>query len=157
MNAELVAQMFPADRITAVFHSYDRGSKGHLTRHEFTAAHIALVGIKPGRKLSADEVMTAAAFHDRMTKRLQLVLLDDAVRLLFRSLDATDKGYLTLHDLQHAAVDSGLQSLSDSPALMDAFLEADSDHDGRISYREFQRVMEYSEQLVLSTHKSLQY
>ena len=134
--------------LTAAFLEYDGGGKGHLTRHELRAAHLALLGYVPSL-LELDALlpkqperlvgMELPEFCAVMAQRLRTQDTDDVIRRTFRAFDRELKGYVSFADLQCA-----LQQVAPGVPLHTAsliFAQVDADGDGRVSYKDFCSMM----------------
>ena len=104
------AAMDVAKEVTAAFVQFDSGAKGHLTRHELRAAHLALLGHLPSL-VELDELLPKRAgsapcgielpeLMEALARKMALQDPDEIVRRTFRSFDASHKGFVSLADLE---------------------------------------------------------
>ena len=134
--------------LTAAFLEYDGSGKGHLTRHELRAAHLAVLGHIPSL-LELDALlpkqperragMELAEFCAVMTQRRRTQDCDDVIRRTFRAFDGEMKGYVSFADLQ-----SALHQVAPGLPLHTAsliFAQVDADGDGRVRYKDFYSMM----------------
>ena len=134
--------------LTAAFLEYDGGSKGHLTRHELRAAHLAVLGYVPSlleldvllpKRPGCQIGMALPEFCTVMAQRVRTQDCDDVIRRTFRAFDTQLKGYVSLADLQ-AALQEVAPGLPAHTASL-AFSQVDADGDGRVSYKDFYSMM----------------
>ena len=82
---------------------------------------------------------------DKLVQRMSRIIEDERADLLavFRRFDRRDRGFLSRHDFADGMKELGIFDLSDSDIrrVMDRF---DTDGDGRIDYREFERSLRSS-------------
>lgn len=65
---------------------------------------------------------------------------DEDIRQTFMAFDRRGRGFLVLEDFLQAVAEVGGSALSPA-AAEEAFREIDADGDGRVSFRDFQRMM----------------
>ena len=125
------------------------GSKGFLDRRDLKASFSGLFGYRPSN-YELTQACSAAGVDDANSVALQdfskLVTpkilqrdQDHERRQQFKAMDRDCSGFLTLQDLREVLVELRVQ-LSDQ-ALADAFIEADCDRDGRVTFRDFERLL----------------
>ena len=158
--------------IERVFHFSDKENRGFLQRKELKIAYIAIFGYKPSRTELDDimlnygehisteyantvsisdlerrkNVVTKNKFLNLITSRLRFVDKDNEIREIFQLFDRNNKGFIGLDDFLYATK-SKLKCFADFE-LTQFFRELDGDCDGRISYRDFQRMMRSRENCV---------
>ena len=134
--------------LTAAFLEYDGGSKGHLTRHELRAAHLAVLGYVPSllelnallpKRPGCHIGMALPEFCTVMAQRVRTQDCDDVIRRTFRAFDTQLKGYVSFADLQ-GALHEVAPGLPPHTASL-AFSQVDGDGDGRVSYKDFYSMM----------------
>ncbi|KAL1520457.1 hypothetical protein AB1Y20_022038 [Prymnesium parvum] len=134
--------------ISSAFLAFDCGAKGYLTRHEFRAVHLSLLGHQP----SLVELNALMPKHSDVEARMELPELcevlarrmcaqdaDEVIRRAFRAFDARQKGYISLADLQlvmHRVAPHLPQRTVDL-----IFSQVDEDKDGKVSFRDFYAMM----------------
>ena len=74
-----------------------------------------------------------------VTPRLLQRDVDDEVRNMFKAIDWRGTGFITVADLE--ATLSVIGVVLPEQALADIFAEADTDGDGRVTFREFERLL----------------
>ena len=90
------------------------------------------MGIDPER-------VTLKDFSRVVTPRLLQRDVDDEVRNMFKAIDWRGTGFITVADLE--ATLSMIGVVLPEQALADVFAEADTDGDGRVTFREFERLL----------------
>ena len=134
--------------ITGAFLEYDCGAKGHLTRHELKAAHLALLGYLPSvieldsllpKRPDGRASMELPEFCAVMAQRLRTQDRDELIRRTFRAFDTDLKGYVSFADLQRALGQVAPQLPRHTASLI--FSQVDGDGDGRVSYKDFHGMM----------------
>ena len=90
------------------------------------------MGIDPER-------ITLKDFSRVVTPRLLQRDVDDEVRDMFKAIDWRGTGFITVADLE--ATLSMIGVVLPEQALADVFAEADTDGDGRVTFREFERLL----------------
>lgn len=65
---------------------------------------------------------------------------DEDIRQTFMAFDRRGRGFLVLDDFLQAVAEAGGAAMSPA-AAEEAFREIDGDGDGRVSFRDFQRMM----------------
>ena len=120
---------------------------GVLRGHDLKNAVTVVTGSRPTR----EELLTLGFsslestrdhFHLTMSEYLGLIDQRDHLRMLFRLFDGSGKGFITCHDLL-LVCEEGSPSLS-KPAVEAAFAEADTLGTGRISFLQFEQLMNSS-------------
>lgn len=133
------------------FQNADRESKGFLTREDYKVAVIEVLGYKPSRyELDSvwrayagchgnEEGLSKDAFVSIMTKRLEQKDVDEMIRQVFVSFDVHLNSFLTLEGCKR--VFGEVVPLIKAEQIERWFQEADSNNDGRITYRDFELMM----------------
>ena len=155
--------------IERVFHFADKENRGFLQRKEIKIAYVAIFGYKPARTELDDiisnygkhintehpdtvsisdlerraNVVTRNEFLSLITNRLKFADKDNEIREIFQLFDRNNKGFIDLDDFLYATK-LRLKCFADFE-LTQFFRELDGDCDGRISYRDFQRMMRSKE------------
>eukprot|EP00741_Cyanophora_paradoxa_P009790 tig00000147_g9486.t1 len=135
--------------IVDTFKAYDTGGKGYLIRAELKLAMIALLGFKP-TKIELDRILPKnedgrsvgvpqELFERIMADRLALQDRDIEIRQIFEAMDVGRRGFITAEDLKR--VFKSVASSIPESAIAEAFAEVDTDMDGRVGYRDFERMM----------------
>ncbi|XP_059817304.1 EF-hand calcium-binding domain-containing protein 11 isoform X9 [Hypanus sabinus] len=104
-------------RCVAVFRECDLGQKGYLTREDLKIAVVMMFGYKPS-KVETD-ILLASVQEKHLPGR----------------------NFLTVEDFKRAFA-KVTPHLPDQTVL-EAFREVDRDSDGRVSFRDFEAVMDY--------------
>lgn len=134
--------------VTATFLEHDCGAKGHLTRHELRAAHLAMLGYVPSllemesllpKQPAGGARMELPEFCAIMTQRLRTQDHDEVIRRTFRAFDTELKGYVSFADLQAVLQQVAPQLPLHTASLL--FGQVDGDGDGRVSYKDFHGMM----------------
>ena len=152
-----VPSSFPGPNLTEVFQKYDADGKGHLNFSDLKVAWIFLFGYKP----SSHEVMRLVCtgtttinkekrhseiridlptFKRLMMKRLADNVEHQEIRQLFYAFDVKCHGFLTLDDLK-CAFKIVAPKIPES-SVVACFHSVCSNSHGKISYREFEAVMQ---------------
>ncbi|XP_015763175.1 PREDICTED: EF-hand calcium-binding domain-containing protein 11-like [Acropora digitifera] len=159
-------------QIAEAFHNADEGKKGLLTREDLKVAFVSLFGYKPSRsevdRLMAIRTQQETPFDQSATRKSCIVSCetspqvgitiehfleiaktkiltedcDDEIRQIFLAFDTRCQGFITLD----VAKKNFLQvaPFLDPVTVEKLFQEADTDRDGRVSYRDFEFIMKYS-------------
>lgn len=138
--------------IMDVFQSADEGKKGYLTAEDLKVAFVSLFGYKPSREeveglMSREESqdnpgMTLGTFMDISSMKIAAQDVDDEIRQVFVAFDVACRGFITLDSAKK--IFGRIAPFLDSTRVEKAFREIDNDHDGHISYRDFEFMMKYS-------------
>lgn len=130
--------------IREVFTANDSGAKGYLDLEDVTMAMISLFGYKPDegeveKLIQGRETLCFDEFFDGVAVRYANRDKHEEIRQSFLALDTSCRGFLTLADLKKAMklVAPRLEKKAD-----EIFRELDTDGDGRVSYREFEVMMQ---------------
>ena len=144
------------------FEFADNRRRGYLNREDLQIALVVALGYKPSKSeldnilaqsgvkeselangfIDSDEmVLHYSKFEEVLLNKLQYCDVDEEIRETFQLLDAKFKGYIDLSDFERT-VKRFLPKL-DSLKIRRMFNEADGDGDGRVSFRDFQMVMEH--------------
>jgi hypothetical protein len=115
------------------FEQYSEG-KPTLTRQQMKLAVISLTGKKPADLAPGQTSFSLQELYRYINTLNDGSILGD-ISSIYEEIDQTGKGFVEVDDLIRAA-QRHKANLSVS-ILQDAFARADTDHDGRISYREF--------------------
>lgn len=83
--------------------------------------------------------MNLEKFTQVMTQKLTLRDMDEEIRQIFLALDASCTGFITLADLKKVCAEA-TPSIK-STTIEQIFREADLDYDGRVSFRDFDKIM----------------
>jgi Ca2+-binding EF-hand superfamily protein len=89
--------------------------------------------------LAADSIITKHDFILRMSSLVGLIPLEEEIRMLFRSFDTRDRGFITWEDFWQSC--NRIAPHLPATAVFDAFQEVDTDRDGRVAFRDFDRLM----------------
>lgn len=160
-------------QIAEAFHNADEGKEGLLTREDFKVAFVSLFGYKPSRSevdrlmeirtqpetsfsrhLQLDQSATRKSwtspqvgitiehFIEIAKTKILTEDRDDEIRQIFLAFDTRCQGFITLD----VAKKNFLQvaPFLDPVTVEKLFQEADTDRDGRVSYRDFEFIMKYS-------------
>ena len=155
-------------QIAETFHNADEGKKGFLTGEDLKVAFVSLFGYKPS-KSEVEELMTKNQTKENQPLRkkfaedtsnsppLGLTLdcfieiakikilaedPDDEIRQTFLAFDTMCQGFITLDIAKKVFLQ--VAPFLDSVTVEKLFREADTDRDGRVSYRDFEFIMKYS-------------
>jgi len=130
----------------------DQGRKGYITARELKYVFVACMGFKPSKleihnMLSGDPatargILTYAQVCLLLQRKQLYQPADDVLRHLFRALDSQQRGFIVMQDLIDAAADFAPHI--PLTTLCTAFAAADLDHNRKIGWAEFQRVMTYT-------------
>ncbi|CAF3398510.1 unnamed protein product [Rotaria socialis] len=139
------------NNIEKLFHECDRKRKGYLNREDIKVASIRLYGIKLD-KYKIERILsnipnkihpglTLDQFIDFVHSFKHQIDHEDQNRETFLILDRTCKGFLNKEDFIRAFERANIKL---SPEMIDsAFKQLDVDGDGRVSYRDFDFMMNY--------------
>ena len=138
--------------IMVAFQNADEGRKGFLTPEDLKVAFVSLFGYKPSKHEMEDlmsredkgksPVMTLGTFMDIASGKIEAQDFDDEIRQIFLAFDVACRGFITLDNAKK--IFEQIAPFLDSKSVEKVFREIDSDHDGRISYRDFEFMMKYS-------------
>ena len=139
------------------FQFADGERKGYLTEEDYKTAVISLFGYKPS-KYEVDAVwskhcpdtsagLVKKVFTDLMLSRLKLQDTDDLIHQIFVSFDRQSRGFISLQDCKDAF--RQIAPRVEEHRIERVFSEADSNMDGRVSYRDFELMVKHMEQQVL--------
>ncbi|KAI8804748.1 hypothetical protein BJ742DRAFT_443789 [Cladochytrium replicatum] len=140
----------PRTCAASAFQRYDPSRKGSISPTHARLAYIAATASIPSPHdldalLGSLRSVPLERFVDVVAPRIK-VSFDDAAVEIFRLLDNEDKGYLVTEDLALAMARAapGLSGSSATAMATIAFRQLDGDGDGRVSYREFYRMLALS-------------
>ena len=144
--------------IQNAFDLADLEKKGYLNRDDFKIAHIAIFGCKPstyeiqeimtkygqliskpGSEREEIHVLDFEKYRYIMLDRLRATDINDEIRETFHLLDARCKGFVDFEDFKKL-VHRFLPHF-DLSNIRRIFNETDGDSDGRVSFRDFQMLM----------------
>ena len=130
--------------IRDVFQASDRGQKGCLDSQDMAMAFISLFGYTPDegdveKLMQERETVCFEEFFEAVAVRYASRDEQEDTRQAFLAMDSSCRGFLTLVDLRKAMkiVAPWLEKRAD-----EIFRELDTDGDGRVSYREFETMMQ---------------
>ncbi|XP_071962726.1 EF-hand calcium-binding domain-containing protein 11-like [Antedon mediterranea] len=129
-----------------VFFESDDSQKGFLDRQDVKVAVLSLLGYKPS-KFEVDEILgcnkgiTLQGFIEIMLPKLQDRDNDDEIRQIFMTFDMQCKGFINAVDLQR--VFSEVAPHIPTHRIHSVFSEIDRDGDGRVSYKDFEFMMQF--------------
>lgn len=136
------------------FRFADEEGKGYLTEEDYKAAVISVFGYKPSKyevqavwsKHCPDTSagLTKNAFVDLMHSRLKVQDTDDLIRQIFVSFDRQSRGFISLQDCKDAF--RQIAPNMTERTIERVFSQVDSNMDGRVSYRDFELMVKYTEQ-----------
>eukprot|EP01116_Phalansterium_solitarium_P018854 TRINITY_DN511_c0_g1_i2.p2 TRINITY_DN511_c0_g1~~TRINITY_DN511_c0_g1_i2.p2 ORF type:complete len:150 (-),score=37.75 TRINITY_DN511_c0_g1_i2:157-606(-) len=127
------------------FQLFDKDGDGKVTQEEFGTVLRAL-GQNPTqaeikqiiKELGGPAQVDFAQFSAIMQKRKKPDL-DEQIKQAFKVFDTKNTGLIDVGELKHILVSVGERL---APDEVDTILkEADADHDGKINFQDFQRVM----------------
>ncbi|XP_059817270.1 EF-hand calcium-binding domain-containing protein 11 isoform X2 [Hypanus sabinus] len=138
-------------RCVAVFRECDLGQKGYLTREDLKIAVVMMFGYKPS-KVETDILLASVQekhlpglpldqFTSLMCRKLAALDRYEEARQIFSAFDVHCRNFLTVEDFKRAFA-KVTPHLPDQTVL-EAFREVDRDSDGRVSFRDFEAVMDY--------------
>lgn len=144
--------------IKRAFDLADTEKKGYLKKEEFKIAQLVILGCKPSKQ-EVDELMEKhgkliselnsdvkeqfvidfGKFQQIMIERLMYSDYDDDIMETFRILDARCKGFIDFEDFKKLVLK--FMPNFDLLKMRRIFNEGDRDNDGKISFRDFQILM----------------
>jgi Ca2+-binding EF-hand superfamily protein len=110
------------------------GGNSTLTRQQMKLSVISLTGKKPTNLTPKQSSFTLSELYQYIHYLNEGSILGD-ISLLYDEIDQTGQGFIQIEDLLRTA-QRNKANLSVA-VLQNAFSRADTDHDGRISYRDF--------------------
>ena len=156
-------------QIAETFHNADEEKKGFLTSEDLKVAFVSLFGYKPSKsevqQLMAKFQKPGSSINDQLpgssktfvntqtgmtlenfTEIAKIKILaedtDDEIRQMFIAFDTKCQGFITLDIAKKIFLQ--VSPFLDSVTVEKLFREADTDRDGRVSYRDFEFIMKYS-------------
>ena len=156
-------------QIAEAFHNADEEKKGFLTSEDLKVAFVSLFGYKPSKsevqQLMAKFQKPGSSVNDQISgcsktfvntqtgmtlenfteiAKIKILAEDtnDEIRQLFIAFDTKSQGFITLDIAKKVFLQ--VAPFLDSVTVEKLFREADTDRDGRVSYRDFEFVMKYS-------------
>ncbi|CAH3193153.1 unnamed protein product [Porites evermanni] len=156
-------------QIAETFHNADEEKKGFLTSEDLKVAFVSLFGYKPSKsevqQLMAKFQKPGSSINDQLpgssktfvntqtgmtlenfTEIAKIKILaedtDDEIRQMFIAFDTKCQGFITLDIAKKIFLQ--VAPFLDSVTVEKLFREADTDRDGRVSYRDFEFIMKYS-------------
>ena len=156
-------------QIAETFHNADEENKGFLTSEDLKVAFVSLFGYKPSKsevqQLMAKFQKPGSSVNDQLpgcsktfvntqtgmtlenfTEIAKIKILaedtDDEIRQMFIAFDTKCQGFITLDTAKKVFLQ--VAPFLDSVTVEKLFREADTDRDGRVSYRDFEFIMKYS-------------
>ena len=155
-------------QIAETFHNADEEKKGFLTKEDLKVAFVSLFGYKPSKSevqqlmakyqtqessvggllpgnqaLAKTKVgMTLEHFTEIAKIKILAEDTDDEIRQMFIAFDTKCQGFITLDIAKRVFLQ--VAPFLDSVTVEKLFQEADTDRDGRVSYRDFEFIMKYS-------------
>eukprot|EP00824_Muranothrix_gubernata_P019762 TRINITY_DN3974_c0_g1_i4.p3 TRINITY_DN3974_c0_g1~~TRINITY_DN3974_c0_g1_i4.p3 ORF type:complete len:164 (-),score=34.00 TRINITY_DN3974_c0_g1_i4:395-886(-) len=133
--------------VRAAFTRSDAEGKGYLTRADVKVAFVGLLGYRPSSHeldvlLEGEETLSSTAFEALALERLAWTDPIDEWRQMFKALDVRGVGYLTIAELRRAF--SIVAPRLAGASAEEVFAEADTDGDGRVGFREFERLLRWN-------------
>jgi len=143
--------------IKSAFYDCDSGHKGFLSKEDLKVAFIYLLGYKPSKveidgliennfiKSKDGDAVTGLQlekFLSVMSEKLSSSSVDDEIRETFLAFDRKCRGFITLEDVKSAF--SLVSPCITQRSIESAFREIDRDADGRITFRDFEFMMKYT-------------
>ena len=147
--------------VKQAFDFADVEKNGYLSMDDFKVAHIAIFGCKPSKHEMQDiirkygkiidtpsirgivnehtHVIDFEQYQQVMIDRLKYTDIDDEIRETFHILDARCKGFIDFEDFKNLV--HRFLPRFDLLRVRKLFDETDRDSDGRVSYRDFQILM----------------
>ena len=147
--------------VKQAFDFADVEKNGYLSMDDFKVAHIAIFGCKPSKHEMRDiirkygkiidtpsirgivnehtHVIDFEQYQQVMIDRLKYTDIDDESRETFHILDARCKGFIDFEDFKNLV--HRFLPRFDLLRVRKLFDETDRDSDGRVSYRDFQILM----------------
>ncbi|TPX69960.1 hypothetical protein SpCBS45565_g02074 [Spizellomyces sp. 'palustris'] len=132
-----------------VFRRADKGHKGWLSRDDFKVAMVGLLGYKPS-KFEIERARNNVNFekHEMTLERFISLRrncssadLDETIRQCFLTADIGCHGYISRSDLH--SIFSQVAPSVPTHVIDDAFAVVDMDGDGKVGYRDFEKLMKY--------------
>ncbi|ETV77370.1 hypothetical protein, variant 5 [Aphanomyces astaci] len=142
--------------IEECYRRYDAQDKGYLTKSELKWAVTALLGSAPSRLvlLSLFEIAPASyeimqvekdTFVRVMTRRVANIDVTEGIRRWFKAFDLDSSGFISLANFKQVC--QAIAPHMTPSVVHQLFREADTNHDDKVSYGEFERLMLLSLQL----------
>ena len=156
-------------QIAETFHNANEEKKGFLTSEDLKVAFVSLFGYKPSKSevqqlmakfqkpglsvndqipgcskafLNTQTGMTLENFTEIAKIKILAEDTDDEIRQMFIAFDTKCQGFITLDIAKKIFLQ--VAPFLDSVTVEKLFREADTDRDGRVSYRDFEFIMKYS-------------
>jgi Ca2+-binding EF-hand superfamily protein len=140
--------MNAGQEVRECFVAFARG-KGFLDKRDLKAAFTGLFNYRPSN-FELTQACSAAGVEDAnsvalkdfaslVTPKLLQRDQDQERREMFQAMDGGCSGFLTLQGLRDVLRD--VDVVLPDQAVADAFLEADCDRDGRVTFRDFERLL----------------
>ena len=128
------------------FRNATKKGQEQLHPEDYKVAVLELLGYKPSKyevssvwKNAKGEGLGLEAFVTLMVRRLQQKDRSELVREVFVALDAGQRGFITEQDCLKAFKEVAPQLRQERVSAL--FQEVDYDRDGRVSYRDFEAMM----------------
>ncbi|KAH7825338.1 putative EF-hand calcium-binding domain-containing protein 11 [Monocercomonoides exilis] len=114
-----------------------------ISRHNFKLACLACFGFKPSKQemnviMNGSDFVNDKRYYEIMEERACYIDFEEELRKTFKLLDISNIGFLTVGD-----VDAVAQKYTPSitkESVQSMFFEADRDKDGRVSFKDFERM-----------------
>ena len=132
------------------FQFADQDCKGYLSQEDYKVAVIALLGYKPSsrevdslwkRDVGACPGLSEVRFTELMLPRLGSRERAQFIRDVFLAFDRRCQGFLSVSDCRCAFMTAAPHIKEEQVETF--FREVDGDMDGRISFRDFELMMQY--------------